>query len=45
MPFRNACIPTPADRLIAATARAYRCELATHDDTLRKLRVATLWKA
>jgi PIN domain nuclease of toxin-antitoxin system len=35
----------PADRLIAATARAYRCELATHDDTLRKLRVATLWKA
>jgi PIN domain nuclease of toxin-antitoxin system len=34
----------PADRLIVATARAYRCELATHDETLRKLRVATLWK-
>jgi PIN domain nuclease of toxin-antitoxin system len=35
----------PANRLIVATARAYRCELATHDETLRKLRVATLWKA
>jgi len=35
----------PADRLIVATARAWRCELATHDDTLRKLRVAALWKA
>ena len=34
----------PADRLIVATARAYRCELATHDDTLRKQRVASLWK-
>jgi PIN domain nuclease of toxin-antitoxin system len=35
----------PADRLIVASARAYRCELATHDTTLRKLRVAPLWKA
>ena len=35
----------PADRLIVATARAYRFELATHDDTLRKLRIATLWRA
>ena len=35
----------PADRLIVATARAYRCELATHDDTLRRLRVAPLWRA
>lgn len=34
----------PADRLIVATARAYRCELATHDETLRKQRVTTLWK-
>ncbi len=34
----------PADRMIVATARAHRCELATHDETLRKLRVATLWK-
>ena len=34
----------PADRLIVATARAYRCELATHDDALRKQRVVTLWK-
>jgi PIN domain nuclease of toxin-antitoxin system len=35
----------PADRLIVASARAHRCELATHDDTLRKLRVAPLWRA
>lgn len=35
----------PADRLIAATARAYRCELATHDEALRKLRIAPLWRA
>ena len=34
----------PADRLIVATARAFRCELATHDEVLRKLRVAPLWK-
>ena len=35
----------PADRLIVASARAYRCELATHDAALRKLRVVPLWKA
>ena len=35
----------PADRLIVATARAHRCELATHDKQLRKMRVASLWKA
>ena len=35
----------PADRLIVASARAYRCELATHDAALRKLRVAPLWMA
>jgi PIN domain nuclease of toxin-antitoxin system len=34
----------PADRLIIASARAYGCELATHDAALRKLRVAPLWK-
>lgn len=34
----------PADRLIVATAKAYRLQLATHDETLRKLRVASIWK-
>jgi PIN domain nuclease of toxin-antitoxin system len=35
----------PADRLIVATARAHRCQLATHDEALRKVRAAPLWKA
>lgn len=35
----------PADRLIVATAKAYRFQLATHDETLRKLRVVPIWKA
>lgn len=35
----------PADRLIAATARAYRCQLATHDQALRRLRAVPLWRA
>ena len=35
----------PADRLIAATARAHRIPLATHDRMIRKRRVATIWKA
>jgi PIN domain nuclease of toxin-antitoxin system len=34
----------PADRLIVATAKAYRLQLATHAETLRKLRVASIWK-
>ena len=34
----------PADRLIVATAKAYRLQLATHDEALRKLRVASIWK-
>lgn len=34
----------PADRLILATAKAHRLELATHDDVLRKLRAASIWK-
>jgi PIN domain nuclease of toxin-antitoxin system len=35
----------PADRLIVATAKAYGLQLATHDEALRKLRVAPIWKA
>lgn len=35
----------PADRLIVATARAHRIPLATHDRSIRRSRVATLWKA
>lgn len=35
----------PADRLIAATARAHRIPLATHDRAIRKSRVAIIWKA
>lgn len=34
----------PADRLIAATARAHALPLATHDSTIRKSRVARLWR-
>ena len=33
----------PADRLIAATARAAGLSLATHDTRIRRSRVATLW--
>ncbi len=33
----------PADRLIAATARALRLSLATHDTRIRRSRLATLW--
>jgi len=35
----------PADRLIAATARAHRIPLATYDRLIRKSRVAIIWKA
>ena len=35
----------PADRLIAATARAHRIPLATYDRVIRKSRVAIIWKA
>lgn len=31
--------------LIAATARAHRVPLATHDRAIRRSRLATLWKA
>ena len=34
----------PADRLIVATARAYRFRLATHDRAIRKSRTAPLWQ-
>lgn len=33
----------PADRLIVATARAYRLPLATHDQRIRKSRTIRLW--
>jgi PIN domain nuclease of toxin-antitoxin system len=35
----------PADRLIAATARAHRLPLATHDERIRKSRAVRLWTA
>jgi PIN domain nuclease of toxin-antitoxin system len=35
----------PADRLIVATARAYRIPLATYDRGIRKSRTVTVWKA
>jgi len=35
----------PADRLIVATARAYRLPLATHDRAIRRSRLVKLWKA
>ena len=35
----------PADRLIVATARAHRLQLATHDAAIRRSRLASLWKA
>ncbi len=35
----------PADRLIVATARAYRLPLATHDRAIRRSRAARIWKA
>ena len=34
----------PADRLIVATARSRRVSLATHDSTIRRSRVVTIWK-
>lgn len=34
----------PADRLIVATARVHGLPLATHDDNIRRARVAKLWK-
>ena len=34
----------PADRIIAATARAHAIPLATHDALVRKSRTAKLWK-
>jgi PIN domain nuclease of toxin-antitoxin system len=33
----------PADRLIVATARSHRLQLATHDEGIRKSRVVRLW--
>lgn len=35
----------PADRLIAATARAHRLPLATHDERIRESRAVRLWSA
>jgi PIN domain nuclease of toxin-antitoxin system len=35
----------PADRLIAATARAHGLPLATHDERIRKSRAVRLWRA
>jgi PIN domain nuclease of toxin-antitoxin system len=35
----------PADRIIVATARARSLPLATRDATIRRSRIATLWKA
>ena len=34
----------PADRLIVATARAHALPLATHDSTIRRARVARVWR-
>ena len=34
----------PADRLIVATARAHGLTLATHDSSIRRSRLATIWK-
>lgn len=34
----------PADRMIVATARAYRMALATHDARIRRSRLARLWR-
>lgn len=34
----------PADRMIVATARAHELTLATHDDAIRKSRLAKIWK-
>ena len=34
----------PVDRLIAATARALRLPLATHDRNIRRSRAVTIWR-
>lgn len=34
----------PADRLIVATARAHGFTLATHDSSIRRSRLAPIWK-
>ena len=34
----------PADRLIVATARAHGLTLATHDSSIRRARLAQIWK-
>ncbi len=34
----------PADRIIAATARAHALPLATHDSAIRRSRLAKIWK-
>jgi PIN domain nuclease of toxin-antitoxin system len=35
----------PADRLIAATSRAQRLPVLTHDHRIRRSRLVTLWRA
>ena len=35
----------PADRIIVAASRAHRIPVLTHDDRIRKSRLATLWRA
>jgi PIN domain nuclease of toxin-antitoxin system len=34
----------PADRIIVATARAFDLQLVTHDDRIRRSRLARIWK-
>lgn len=34
----------PADRMVVATARAHDLPLATHDDAIRRSRLARIWK-
>jgi PIN domain nuclease of toxin-antitoxin system len=34
----------PADRLIAATARAHRLPVATHDKAIRRSRAVKVWQ-
>lgn len=34
----------PADRMVVATARVYDLPLATHDESIRRSRLAKIWK-